>query len=254
MTVRSRERKTGLEAEEPAAQAMRARQVLQRQNAYGLMAASTVPLVPGAHPLESPMNDSIHDPYHRGSRRLQEQFDCVRIADRLANVTYHAEFTDSDRSFIESQPMFFLATADAAGSPDCSFKGGLPGFVRVVGSNELAFPDYNGNGQFRSLGNIGINPHVGLLFIDWERPRRLRVNGTARVNAEDPLIGSWPGAQLVTRVTALQIFPNCPRYLPTMKLVEHSTYAPRANYEPPRPGWKDDPRFRDALPEKDLRP
>jgi predicted pyridoxine 5'-phosphate oxidase superfamily flavin-nucleotide-binding protein len=200
------------------------------------------------------MNDRSHDAYHQGSRRLQERFDCRRIADRLAEVTYHGAFTDADRAFIESRPMFFLATADASGRPDCSFKGGLPGFVRVVGAAELAFPDYDGNGQFRSLGNIGVNPHVGLLFIDWERPRRLRINGTARVSADDPLIVSWPGAQLVTRVAATRIFPNCPRYVPTMKLVEHSVYAPRPDHEPPRPDWKDDPRFRDALPDRDLRP
>jgi len=199
------------------------------------------------------MNESESSVYHAGSRRLQEQFDCVRIADRLAEATYRREFADSDRLFIESQPMFFLATADAAGRPDCSFKGGLPGFVRVVGPAELAFPDYDGNGQFRSLGNIGVNPHVGLLFIDWERPRRLRVNGTARVSREDPLMASWPGAQLVTRVQAVQIFPNCPRYLPTMTLVEPSVYVPGPDGDAPRPAWKDDERFRDALPEDDRR-
>jgi predicted pyridoxine 5'-phosphate oxidase superfamily flavin-nucleotide-binding protein len=192
--------------------------------------------------------------YTEGARRLQEQFDCVRIADRLEQVTYHTVFTDADRAFVESRSMLFLATADAEGRPDCSYKGGLPGFVRVTGENELAFPDYDGNGQFRSLGNVGVNPHVGLLFIDWEKPRRMRVNGTARVSADDPLLGTWPGAQLVTRVAATQIFPNCPRYIHTMNLVEHSAFAPRPDYQPPRPGWKDSPDFRDALPRKDLRP
>jgi uncharacterized protein len=198
------------------------------------------------------MNDPTEEAYHEGSRGLQERFDCTRIADRLAQVTYHGEFTDGDRALIESRPMFFLATADAEGRPDCSFKGGMPGFVRVVGPSQLAFPDYDGNGQFRSLGNISANPHVGLLFIDWERPRRLRVNGVAEVSADDPLRASWPGAQLVTRVTARQIFPNCPRYIPTMNLVEHSVHVPNPDQEPPRPAWKDDARFRDALPKRDL--
>ena len=192
--------------------------------------------------------------YHEGSRRLQDRFDCRRIADRLEQVTYRGAFTDEDRAFIERQAMFFLATADPEGYPDCSYKGGLPGFVRVTGPNELAFPDYDGNGQFRSLGNALLNPHVGLLFLDWERPRRLRVNGEARVSADDPLLADWPGAQLVTRVTATRIFPNCPRYIHTMKLVEHSAFAPRPEHTPPRPGWKDAPEFRDALPARDLRP
>ena len=192
--------------------------------------------------------------YNDGSRRLQEHFDSVRIADRLAEKTYRVEFTDADRQFIESRPMFFLATADAEGRPDCSYKGGLPGFVRVTGPSELAFPDYDGNGQFRSLGNASVNPHVGLLFLDWEKPRRLRVNGQARISPDDPLLGTWTGAQLVTRVAVEAIFPNCPRYIHTMELVEHSKFAPRENYEPPRPDWKDNPNFRDALPAKDRKP
>ncbi|MBM5810488.1 MAG: pyridoxamine 5'-phosphate oxidase family protein [Gammaproteobacteria bacterium] len=197
----------------------------------------------------------LHDSaYHEGHRKLQDQFDCRRIADRLEQVTYHTTFTDSDRAFIESRPMFFLATADAQGWPDCSYKGGLPGFVRVVGPAELAFPDYDGNGQFRSLGNILVNPNVGLLFLDWEQPSRVRVNGEARVYHDDPLLATWPGAQLVTRVVARQIFPNCPRYLHRLPTLELSPFAPRPGHEPPRPGWKDNPAFADALPQKDRRP
>jgi predicted pyridoxine 5'-phosphate oxidase superfamily flavin-nucleotide-binding protein len=124
----------------------------------------------------------------------------------------------------------------------------------VTDADELAFPDYDGNGQFRSLGNVGANPHVGLLFIDWSRPRRLRVNGAARVSSEDPLLGAFEGAQLIVRVKARQIFPNCPRYIHRMTLAEHSAYAPGPGVTPPRPGWKDDPAFRDALPERDRRP
>jgi hypothetical protein len=193
-------------------------------------------------------------PYGPGSRELQDRFDCRRIADRLAEVTYRAAFTDADRALIEAAPMFFLATADAAGRPDCSYKGGLPGFVRVTAPSELAFPDYDGNGQFRSLGNARDNPHVGMLFVDWTAPRRLRVNGEASVSAEDPLRAEYAGAQLVVRVRVRQIFPNCPRYIHRMQLVETSVYAPRPEYEPPRPAWKDNPSYRDALPAKDLRP
>ena len=189
--------------------------------------------------------------YHDGSRRLQDRFQTRRLADRLEEVIAHEVFTDADRAFIESRPMFFLATADADGRPDCSYKGGRPGFVRVVGPGTLAFPSYDGNGMFKSLGNVLANPHVGMLFIDFESPRRLRVNGRASVGADDPLLAELPGAQLIVRVRAERIFPNCPRYIHRMQLVEHSVYAPRPTHDPPEPDWKRMPVFRDALPRRD---
>jgi len=186
--------------------------------------------------------------YHDGNRQLQDQFDSRRIADRLVEVLHRTVFTEEDRAFIESRPMFFLATADASGAPDCSYKGGRPGFVRVVGPSELAFPSYDGNGMFKSLGNVLANPQVGLLFIDFETPRRLRVNGTARIDAADPLRGSFEGAQLLVRVHASHVFPNCPRYIHRMALQEVSAYAPAAGHEPPVPAWKQMDAFRDYLP------
>src|SRR5580658_4781004 len=126
--------------------------------------------------------------YHAGHRRLQDQFDSRRIADRLDQVTARTAFTADDRAFIEGRIFFFLATATAEGCPTCNLKGGAPGFVRVVAPDELAFPDYDGNGMFLSLGNIATNPHVGLLFIDFERPKRLRVDGEASTSSDDPLI------------------------------------------------------------------
>ena len=152
--------------------------------------------------------------YHQGNRRLQDEFDSRRIADRLEAVTFRTAFTASDTAFIGGTIFFFLATADAEGRPDVSHKGGMPGFVRVTGPSELAFPDYDGNGMFKSLGNVAINPNVALLFIDFERPRRLRINGTATVSRDDPLMAMTVGAQMIVRVTARAIFPNCPRYIP----------------------------------------
>jgi predicted pyridoxine 5'-phosphate oxidase superfamily flavin-nucleotide-binding protein len=192
--------------------------------------------------------------YHDGQRKLQDTFDCRRIADRLDQVTYSTELDDGDRAFIEGASMFFLATANPEGQPDCSYKGGEPGFVIVLSPRELAWPDYDGNGQFRSLGNLVANPAVGLLFLDWERPSRLRINGRARVRADDELVQAWPGAQLVVRVSVEQVFPNCPRYIHRMQMVEPSPYVPSADRDAPRPGWKDSPSLRDALPGKDLRP
>jgi uncharacterized protein len=185
--------------------------------------------------------------YHEGHRRLQDQFETRRIADRLRQVTMRTAFTDDDKTFIAGRSFFFVATATAAGHPTCNLKGGAPGFARVVAPDELAFPDYDGNGMFLNLGNITSNPHVGLLFIDFETPKRLRVEGEASVSRDDPLIGGTVGAQLIVRVKARAIYPNCPRYIPKMQLIEPSIYAPRAGIEPPEPAWKGFPEFKDAV-------
>jgi predicted pyridoxine 5'-phosphate oxidase superfamily flavin-nucleotide-binding protein len=186
--------------------------------------------------------------YHDGNRRLQDEFDSRRIADRLEEKLTRTAFTADDKAFIESTPYFFIATADADGHPDCSFKGGMPGFVRVTGPSELAFPDYDGNGMFKSLGNLAVNSNVGLLFIALhDKPKRLRVNGTAFVRRDDPLLASTVGAQLIVRVSARAIFPNCPRYIPTMTLTEPSIYAPRPGCEPVEPAWKGFDAFKDYV-------
>lgn len=186
--------------------------------------------------------------YHEGSRQLQDQFGSRKLADRLVEVLAREEFTDEDRAFIESRPLFFIATADAQGRPDCSHKGGLPGFVRVVDRQTIAFPDYDGNGMFKSLGNLLVNPQVGLLFIDFENPKRLRVNGQASLHADDPLLAEFVGAQMMVRVRAEAIFPNCPRYVHRMQIVEQSVYAPCEGHTAPVPKWKQFPEFRDVLP------
>ena len=177
--------------------------------------------------------------YHDGNRDLQDRFDSRRIADRLEEKLTRTAFTDDDKAFIESAAFFFIATADAQGRPDCSFKAGMPGFVRVTGAGELAFPDYDGNGMFKSLGNLLVNPNIGLLFIAMnDKPKRLRVNGSARVSDRDPLLGETVGAQLIVRVEARAIFPNCPRYIPAMQMVSPSIYTPQPKCEPPEPAWK----------------
>jgi uncharacterized protein len=189
--------------------------------------------------------------YHDGMRQLQDARETRRLADRLEQVTVHTEFTNEDRAFIQRCAMFFVATADANGHPDCSYKGGLPGFVRVLDDRTLAFPDYDGNGMYRSWGNILVNPHVGLLFLDFENPKRVRVNGTATISDHDPLGAEFPGSVFIVRVAATRIFPNCPRYIHKMQLVDYSAYAPQADRAPPVPAWKTYEVFRDALPERD---
>jgi predicted pyridoxine 5'-phosphate oxidase superfamily flavin-nucleotide-binding protein len=196
--------------------------------------------------MEARMADSIL--YNEGNRRLQDAFDSRRIADRLEAKLARTAFSDDDKAFIESAIYFFLATADAQGRPDSSFKGGPPGFVRVTAPDELAFPDYDGNGMFKSLGNLLENPHVGLLFIDMHgKPRRLRVNGEAKVSREDPLLAHTVGAQLIVRVKAHAIFPNCPRYIPKLALVEPSAYTPKPGCDPVEPAWKGFDAFKDAI-------
>jgi uncharacterized protein len=184
--------------------------------------------------------------YHEGSRELQDRFDSRRLADRLEDVKVRETIDDADRAFIESVDMFFLATADEHGHPNCSYKGGEPGFVRVLDERTIAFPVYDGNGMFLSAGNVLVNPAVGLLFISFERRRRLRLNGTASIDSE--LASAWTGAQFGVRVRAREVFPNCPRYIHRYELVERSRYVPAAGVEPPVPEWKTKDWARDVLP------
>lgn len=188
--------------------------------------------------------------YHDAQRSLQDRFDSRRLADRLDVVTTD-QIGDAYRVFIESRDMFFLATADEHGAPQCSYKGGDPGFVRVVDEHTIAFPLYDGNGMFLSAGNIEVNPQVGLLFVDLEGGTRLRFNGIASIDDDDPLLGSYPGAQLVVRVKGEAIFPNCRRYVHHYGLVERSPFVPSGSDDPPVPDWKLSPWFDGALPEDD---
>jgi hypothetical protein len=189
--------------------------------------------------------------YHEGSRRLQRQFDTVRLADRLEEVTVHDRITPADRAFIEQRDMFFLATADAEGWPSCSYKGGEPGFVKVLDETTVAFPNYDGNGMYLSMGNALVNPKVGLLFLDFERQRRMRLTGTASIAPLDPLTAQWPEAQFVVRVAVREVFPNCPRYIHKYQLVERSRFVPQAGCATPIPDWKRSEWARDALPAND---
>ncbi len=186
-------------------------------------------------------------PYNDGSRRLQDRFDTRRLADRIDERIIHATIDDDDRAFIEGCDMFFIATADAAGRPQCSYKGGDPGFVRVLDERTIAFPVYDGNGMYLTAGNALVNPHVGLLFIDFERRRRLRLNGVASVTEGDPLLADYPEAQLVVRVEATEVFPNCPRYIHEYRLVQRSRFVPKSECKTPVPAWKTREWARDVL-------
>lgn len=192
--------------------------------------------------------------YHRGSRKLQDRFDTRRLADRLDERFVQRGLIDADdRAFIERMDMFFLATADEQGRPQCSYKGGDPGFVRVLDEHTVAFPNYDGNGTYMSMGNLLVSPEVGMLFVDFtaKRPTRLRLNGVASIDERDELVTAWPGAQFAVLVTAKQVFPNCPRYIHRMALVERSPFVPREQQPVPVPDWKRTDWACDVLPARD---
>ena len=189
--------------------------------------------------------------YHDGSRALQDTFDTRRLADRLVERVVSDSIDERSARFIERSDCFFLATADDEGRPTVSYKGGDPGFVRVVDQKTLAFPSYDGNGMFLSAGNIVRNHHVGLLFIDFERANRIRLQGQATVSRDDPLIATFPGAQIIMRVAVEAVFPNCPRYIHKRTLVERSEFVPREGCTPPVPDWKRSDLARDVLPAGD---
>ena len=184
----------------------------------------------------------------RGQPHLQARFDTRRIADRIDEKLVRPTIDDDDRAFIERCDMLFLATADGQGRPNCSYKGGAPGFVRVVDDRHIAFPSYDGNGMYLSAGNLLVNPHVGLLFIDFQDRRRLRLNGVASFHDDDPLLAEYPEAQLIIRVRAEQVFPNCPRYIHSTGWSPTRGSSRRRAATTPVPQWKRADWSHDALP------
>ena len=188
--------------------------------------------------------------YHEAQRAFQDRFDTRRLADRLSEARTDT-ISPGHRRFIEDREMFFLATADKDGFPECSYKGGDPGFVRVLDEHTLAFPVYDGNGMFLSCGNVVANPRVGMLFINFENGTRLRLNGDASIDPDDPLISTYPGAKMVARVHAREVFANCRRYVHRYQMVKRSPFVPTEEGEAPVPDWKKDPWFSGTLPASD---
>ena len=190
--------------------------------------------------------------YSQQHRALQQMFDTSRLADRVDELIVRPEIPDDSKAFIESRDMFFLASVDHRGYPTCSYKGGPPGFVRVVDRKTIAFPSYNGNGMFLSMGNIVANSKVGMLFMDFETPHRVRIHGIASIDRNDPLLAEFQGAELVVRVAVTETFINCPRYIHKYQRVQTSKYAPQTGCEaPPAPQWKRINAIQDVLPERE---
>lgn len=190
----------------------------------------------------------MSDFYHKGNRDLQDKFDSRRLADRLTELIIHDEVTDEDKDFIESLDMFFISTVDELGRPTVSYKGGDPGFIRVLDSKTIAFPGYDGNGMFLTAGNLDINDDVGLLFISFTTPHRLRLHGKATMDANDPLLEDYVGAQYVVRIAVRNLFINCSRYIHQHDTSKPSEYVPRQGIPTPDPEWKSFESIREVLP------
>jgi hypothetical protein len=184
-------------------------------------------------------------------RDLQRRFDTERLADRIEQRLCRDRLSDDDRAFITRLDMFFLATVNAAGQPSCSYKGGDAGFVRCVDAGTIVFPNYDGNGMYLSTGNVAATAQVGMLFIDFARPQRLRVHGAARIVPADSLVPPYAGAQFLVSVAVQQVFPNCPRYIHTMQETAHSEFVPRTDTATPIPKWKRMDWAVDVLPADD---
>lgn len=193
---------------------------------------------------------SIH--YSKQHRALQVQFGTEKMADRIEQLASHNEFNDDAKGFIEHSEMFFLTTINDKGQPTVSYKGGDMGFVKVLNSNTLIFPSYDGNGMFLSMGNIVGNDQIGMLFISFEAPHRIRVQGTATISQDAALLAHYKEADFVVTVKLSELWQNCPRYIPKMEKVRSSRYVPRADCETPLAEWKRVDLLQDVLPPADL--
>ena len=188
--------------------------------------------------------------YGDANRVLQDQFDSRAMADVLEAVIVKPEIDDDAKAFIESREFFFLSTINSDGHPTVSHKGGAPGFVRVIDAATIVFPSYDGNGMFLSMGNIANDGRIGLLFMDFERPHRLRVHASATVSSDDPLMSAYPGADLVVRATVIELFVNCPRYIAHQSPRSASKYVPDTAGDAPLPGWKKIDALQPFLPNR----
>lgn len=186
----------------------------------------------------------LFGPQHR---ELQDHFESRKMADRIEQVAAKTEIDEAAKAFIESRDMFFLSTVDHQGRPTVSYKGGAPGLVKVLNPTEIAFPSYDGNGMYLSMGNINAHPEIGILFIAFDRPFRLRLQGRAEIVMDGPEVALFKEAQLAVRVAVSDVWMNCPRYVHRYDKVAESRYVPQADAETPLCEWKRIEGFEDVL-------
>lgn len=171
-------------------------------------------------------NDGKHPILHPGELEAQRRFGAEGYWNdhNLGMIRDH--LAPAWAAFLEAQAFFFIATANDRGECDCSFRGrefnasGQPyPLLKVLDAKTLVFPDFSGNKLYNSLGNILVNPHIGMLFVDFQNRSRARVNGAAEI-IEDRRTHEdiWPMAQRYVRVTVQQAYPNCKARIPKMNL------------------------------------
>ncbi len=185
-------------------------------------------------------------------RELQAQFETRKMADRMEEAIIKTALDDMDKHFVSTRDMFFLSTVDHKGRPTVSYKGGDPGFITIVDDQTIAFPSYDGNGMYYSMGNIAGNPEIGILFIDFEVPNRMRLQGRASITPQDPLLARYKEADLIVRVAITQTWVNCPRYIHRYQKLAQSRYVPRVENETPFCVWKRIDGFQDVLRPQDI--
>lgn len=186
--------------------------------------------------------------YSPSQRALQNEFASTPMADRLEELIVRQSFDEPSQSFVEAADFFFLSTVDDGGFPTVSYKGGDPGFVKVTSATTLLFPCYDGNGMFFSMGNLDAHPQVGLLFIDFESPHRVRVQGKAEILRDPEVLSLWPETALAVQVEVTNLWFNCPRYVHRMQRTEPSPYVPREGVQTPQPDWKSSGPVADVVP------
>ncbi len=189
--------------------------------------------------------------YTESQKKLQKQFDSLALAQRVQETIVSEQLDDMHRSFIESRDFFFLSTVNAEGSPTVSYKGGDPGVVSVLDPTTIVFQNYDGNGMFLSMGNIEDTAKIGLLFIDFVTPNRIRVQATATISSQDPMMSRYPGANMIVRARVDKVFLNCARYIHKHARIESSAYVPDSAGEAPYPSWKRIDLLQDALRPQD---
>lgn len=109
---------------------------------------------------------------------------------------------------ISKADTFFIATDHPEHGADVSHKGGKPGFVRIVDPRRIAFPDYNGNSMFNTLGNLMVNPKAGLLFIDFDGGRTLQLSGFASIDWNPERVRSFAGAERIVDFELAKVIDN----------------------------------------------
>lgn len=141
----------------------------------------------------------LHQPGSAGEHRLQQAYGSTERAERFYRDQVLDHLNARMREFVARQEMAFVASSDAHGECDASFRAGPPGFLHVIDERTLAYPEYRGNGVMASLGNISENGHVGLLLVDFVHDLiGLHVNGRARIVSDAALRPAAPGLPLET--------------------------------------------------------